>query len=360
MFLLPSESASAANENSQNQIDAFLKDLFDSRTQLLINQRSDTISSFYNLTKDSSNKAYQNELKRSMYINTWANIRGILLLGARGRIDIVDMETKGNLAEVLLNHSINLLYVYDKKLFPIESLGLGTRHNILLKKESNTWIVVREIYSDPINDNPELIPKGSVEPITPVFTYRLNKTFQSKSNKIYNRIKAISYANKYAGTAWGAGNNNTYNPKYKDYSTLGGDCTNFVSQVLGDLREAGGLPMKPDWNFTKKGVTKSWVNTDSFRKFLTSSGYGNVVGYGFFKEIVKPTEEHPHGMIHELQPGDLIGYEDKGDIVHFSIIIGSDSQGYLLVNSHTADRYHVPWDLGWDENTKFWLFHINY
>ena len=75
---------------------------------------------------------------------------------------------------------------------------------------------------------------------------------------------------------------------------------------------------------------------------------------------MKSTDKHPNGSIYELQPGDLIGYEENGDIVHFSIIIGFDNQGYPLVNSHTADRYHVPWDLGWNENTKFWLFHINY
>ena len=82
-LLLAPCSANAAEGNKEVQLDVFLKDLFDSRTQLLINQRPDTISPFYNLTQDTSNKAYQNELIRSMYINTWSNLRGIVLLRSK-------------------------------------------------------------------------------------------------------------------------------------------------------------------------------------------------------------------------------------------------------------------------------------
>ena len=39
----------------------------------------------------------------------------------------------------------------------------------------------------------------------------------------YNREKAIEYAN-----TWAYGRN----PAYYDYSNLGGDCTNFISQCL--------------------------------------------------------------------------------------------------------------------------------
>lgn len=359
-LLIASSSAAAAEGNREVQFDVFLKDLFHSRTQLLINQRPDTISRFYNLTQDSSNKAYQNELINSMYINTWSNIRGIVLLEANGEIDIEDKKITENHAEVYLKHSIYVSYVYDKKLFPIESFALGTQHKVLLKKQNDSWIVVRDLYANPIGKNPDLIPKGtagSIKSITPVFTYQLNKMSLTNSNKIYNRKKAISYADKYAGTSLGVENKNPYNPKYNDYSALGGDCTNFVSQVLA---EAGGLPMNTDWAYNEKGVTKSWSHTDSLKDFLLNSHYGNVVGYGHYKEMVKPTDEHPNGSIYELQPGDLIGYEENGDLVHFSIITGFDTQGYPLVNSHTADRYHVPWDLGWNENTKFWLFHITY
>ena len=48
----------------------------------------------------------------------------------------------------------------------------------------------------------------------------------------------------------------------------------------------------------------------------------------------------------------------QGDVDHFSVVVGYDNQGYPLVNSHTADRYRVPFDLGWDKHTKYLLIHI--
>jgi len=38
-------------------------------------------------------------------------------------------------------------------------------------------------------------------------------------------------------------------------------------------------------------------------------------------------------------------YEEKGRLEHLAVVVARDSRGYPLVNSHTADRYRVPWDL---------------
>ena len=176
----------------------------------------------------------------------------------------------------------------------------------------------------------------------------------------YNREKAVAYANKYAGAAWGAGNNHRYNPKYQDYHYQGGDCTNFASQVIGDPEEGGGLPMTRTWRYYKhQGGSVAWVQTDAFKRFLLNSGYGQVIGYGYFSDLTKPNSRHPNGAIAKIQPGDLIGYEmRKGDVDHFSVVVGKDANGYPLVNSHTGDRFQVPWDIGWDKYTRFVFIHI--
>ncbi|MNE50403.1 putative amidase domain protein [compost metagenome] len=168
----------------------------------------------------------------------------------------------------------------------------------------------------------------------------------------------MAYANKYAGAAWGAGNNHRYNQSYLDYTSRGGDCTNFASQVIGD-KKAGGLPMTYVWRSGKSGGTQSWVRTDSFSHFILNNGYGKLVSKGDFQHIVSPTKDNPNGAVSQLLPGDLIGYIIKGsDVDHFSIVVGHDDYGYPLVNSHTADRYRVPFDLGWDKYTKYLLIHI--
>lgn len=180
----------------------------------------------------------------------------------------------------------------------------------------------------------------------------------AKKTKRFNREQAVDYANKYAGLAWGAGNNNRYNQKYRDYTGLGGDCTNFASQVIGDPKEGGGLPMTKRWFSTTAGGSDAWVRTDGLKDFLLHSGYARLIGKGYFADVVKPTPKQPRGAIGELQPGDLIAYELKGDVDHFAVIVGFDDNGYPLVNCHTTDRYRVPFDLGWDKSTKYLLIHI--
>lgn len=62
----------------------------------------------------------------------------------------------------------------------------------------------------------------------------------------------------------------------------------------------------------------------------------------------------------QIRPGDLIGYFEGGRVVHFAVVVGYDPDGYPLVISHSADRYRVPWDLGWDRSTRFLLYHVHY
>ena len=106
--------------------------------------------------------------------------------------------------------------------------------------------------------------------------------------------------------------------------------------------------------------TMAWVNADGLKDYLTYSGKGSVIKRGSFNELTKPQDEYPGGIVQKLQLADLVCYEKKGNIDHFAVVTGQDSHGYPLVNSHTTDRYHVPWDLGWGDNKiRFFLIHIN-
>jgi len=172
----------------------------------------------------------------------------------------------------------------------------------------------------------------------------------------YDRKKVVAYADKYCGAACGIGNNFKYNKNYNDYNGAGGDCTNFVSQVLGD-KEGGGMPITGS---LLPGIS-AWANADGLKKFLIGSGRGSIIKIGRFKELTSPSENLPIGAVGKLQLGDLVAYEKGlGNIDHFAVVTGFDSRGYPLVNSHTTDRYHVPWDLGWgNKNIRFFLIHIN-
>lgn len=275
-----------------------------------------------------------------------------------------------------LEESYKFDYIYPQDQPPVtNSFGVGIRHTLSLTKKNDIRVVYNDWYTDCFEDalqaysgeiQSNLIPPDSQD------TYNLDSkhssttiiNIQNYKKPYYNREKAIEYADKFCGAAWGSGNNFNYNKKYKDFNGIGGDCTNFASQVLGD-KESGSLPMDYTWRceYSKYGNsqgTMAWVNADGLKNYLIYNGKGSIIKRGTFKELTASQPEYPGGIIQKLQLTDLVCYEKKGNIDHFAVITSRDSHGYPLVNSHTTDRYHVPWDLGWGDNKiRFFLIHIN-
>ncbi|MGD8192827.1 amidase domain-containing protein [Brevibacillus ginsengisoli] len=346
--------AYSKQETDKEEITSFLSQLYKDRNTFLINRLPETIDKYYVKNEGGSRYAYQMELRRAKYLNAWAEKRGLRLVAAEPTIRIGRVKNNGDLTTVTLVQSAKISYQYKTFYLPPQSFGVGTRHALTLKKGTNGWVVKKEWYLDPLEENPDLIsdtPTGF-----PHLAAAANRASEKKGR--YNRERAVAYANKYAGLAWGAGNNNRYNRKYRDYTPLGGDCTNYTSQVLGDAKEGGGLRATRVWGYWGGG-SHAWVQTDAFESFILYSGYGRLIAKGTFTEVTQSTKKHPDGAIAKLLPGDVIGYSLDGDTDHFSVVVGHDVNGYPLVNSHTADRYRVPFDLGWDKNTKYLLIHIN-
>jgi hypothetical protein len=343
-----------SSSQSEPNLTVFINELFLARTQILINHKPESIRHYYLEATQTSQSAYQHEENRSEYLLEWAKHRGVDFTKAESKIRITRQVVGEDIARISLVNSMQLTYQYHGKESASQQFGLGTRHGITLQKVKGQWHVYSEWYSDPLEEDPTLISvhADNHKPTKPTIIQPVRKK--------YNRKQAVAYADKYAGSAWGAGNKLKYNPHYKDYSFLGGDCTNFASQVIGDSAEGGGLPMTSNWHYdNKQGGSEAWVRTDSFKNFLVYHGYGHIIARGSFKELNTPSSRYPNGAFANMTVGDLIAYEMKGDVDHFCILTGWDPRGYPLVNSHSTDRYHVPMDLGWDKYTKFSLIHIN-
>ncbi len=82
---------------------------------------------------------------------------------------------------------------------------------------------------------------GEEDPNIPAFETRGTRI----ANNFYDRSKAKAYIDKY----W-----KNYNPAYPSFSHGGGDCTNFVSQVL----YAGGMPWADDRNPANHKKSINW------------------------------------------------------------------------------------------------------
>jgi len=350
----PLQGYASKLESDKEEITRYLSQLYKDRNTFLIHPLPETIEKYYIKSEGASRYAYQMELRRAKYFNAWAEKRRLRLVAAEPYIRIGRFKKDGDIVTVTLVQSAKITYAYKEMSYlPPQSFGVGTRHALTLKKANNGWVVKKEWYLDPLEENLDLIPDSPAD-----FPRHSSIKYIPKAKGRYYRERAVAYANKYAGLAWGAGNNNRYNRKYNDYTPLGGDCTNFTSQVLGDAKEGGGLRMNGTWGYWGGG-SHAWVQTDAFEHFLLYSGYGRLIAKGTFTEITRSSEKHPDGAIAKLIPGDVIGYSLDGDTDHFSIVVGHDVNGYPLVNSHTADRYRVPFDLGWDKYTKYILIHIN-
>lgn len=361
VIFLPLTVLAEEQSIERQQLEQWITKLFDERAHMLVHSTDDNLQEYYLTSEAAARGAFRQEKLRKEYIQTWAGKRFLSLTDAESHIRLVRVKISGNQARVSLVQSLKLSYAYNGKPEQPQHFGIGTRHVLNLQRNDGVWKVAREYYLDPLTENPKLIPElaPAEEGMPFIRSDGVSLSIPKSGARRYQRERAVSYANKYAGLAWGAGNNNRYNQKYRDYTDLGGDCTNFASQVLGDPEEGGGLKMTHGWRYRfKAGGSESWVRTDSFKHFLLYSGYGTVVARGTFDAVVKKTDKHPNGAFAKIQPGDLIAYEMDGDVDHFSVVVGFDVHGYPLVNSHTADRYQVPFDLGWDKYTKYWLIHI--
>ena len=121
--------------------------------------------------------------------------------------------------------------------------------------------------------------------------------------KNYDRFAAVEYANRWAYFR---------NPKYYDFSPIGGDCTSFASQCI----LAGGAPMNftPDFGWYYRNLNDrapAWTGV----KFL-------------FNFLVNNKEVGPFGHevgIDEIEPGDIAQLIiDTQDWQHTPVITSVD------------------------------------
>ncbi len=142
---------------------------------------------------------------------------------------------------------------------------------------------------------------------------------------MYNREKAVAYAH-----TWAYGRN----PAYANFDSMGGDCTNFLSQCL----HAGGLPMvyRPvtGWFFSSlQSRAPAWSGVQPFYDFMTGR-----------------QKNRPYAVdaaFEDMQPGDVIqlSFDGGGHFSHgfFIVEVGTPlSPATMLGATHTEDSDYRP------------------
>lgn len=352
----------------KDKIKAELENLYNKRSACFVTGNLYTLKDQFDTSSKFGVWALEHEAKRVKYLKTWSYERGIKFTNVSSSIRIKKVSPlKDDTYRLSLEETCTFNYIYPKDTNPtINSFGIGIRHTVNICNKDGKWKILKDFYTDCFEDalvkyNADI---GDIKTDGPMLNIaNTPKDFKVNYNGKYNRLKAVEYADKYCGAASGLGNNFKYNNKYKDFTGIGGDCTNFASQVLGD-NEGGTLKSDSTWYcshspHTKGNGSKAWVNADGLKNYLIYSGKGTILKKGTFKELAIPKDNDKYAIVQQLELGDLICYAKKQNMDHFAIVTSADSHGYPLVNSHTTDRYHVPWDLGWsDKDIVFYLIHI--
>ena len=141
---------------------------------------------------------------------------------------------------------------------------------------------------------------------------------------MYNRDKAVAYAKQWAYSR---------NPEFYDFQELGGDCTNFASQVI--YAGCGVMNYTPiyGWYYISlNNRSPSWTGVNQLYTFLTTN-----------------TAEGPRGKVvdlSEIEKGDIIQLDFNGDgsFDHTPVVVdvGAGTPETILVAAHTNDAAWRP------------------
>ncbi|HHU81464.1 MAG TPA: amidase domain-containing protein [Firmicutes bacterium] len=343
-FLFP--QIPAAVQMTDDEIHSFLQKTITLRDRIVLTGDLSLLDSLYDQETRYGRWACEHQIRKAQHLTAWAQKQGARFIDLQTFIRLRSSKSQKSGYSLVFLASTVYKYVYLDDPLTVNSFRLGAHHAMDIGYKDGKWVVSREWYPDPFASPPPRPKTAEIAKWQGCIQSRQARDF---SNLHPRRVAAVAYANRYAGAAAPPGTGFAYNPDYKNYNYLGGDCTNYASQVL---HEGGDFPKTPAWNYQTEG-SKAWVNAGAFKDYMLYSGRSSLIAHGTYDKVLPAS--------YELLPGDFIAYAQKGKVEHISIVTGADSRGYTLVNSHNADRYRVPWDLGWNTGkTEFWLVRVHY
>lgn len=153
--------------------------------------------------------------------------------------------------------------------------------------------------------------------------------YPTTRNSGINIRPAIDYAMRHAKPG-------TYNSAYHYYGREGGDCTNFVSQILvaGGVKEIYTWNEYSGWWYIGKGnVSVSWLQARTFAKYM-GVGYSCTSSWATFTSNVRQ--------------GDIIAYDKTrdGDYDHMAFLCAAEGTN-LYIAQHTTDYLKPSSETDW-------------
>lgn len=268
-------------------------------------------------------------------------------------LDYEDINVKDREATVRLQESHSVIF---EVMAPEISKLAGLEHVITLRKTNVGWVIVSDEYQDDLmramkyETKEELIDhvrsnrKAELE-LARRFKEsdareRNPESIESGAWHSYDRGAARTYAD-----TWGNWNDPDHhrNQRFNDYENIGGDCTNFASQVI----YAGA----PQMDHTG-GYLHQWFNDGNWVHSATWTAVSPLYDY-----LTNNTGTGPYGnnssmcnmvwgdvvQLYGIPPG-----HTSPSWAHSVVVVSSHSPqrcwdpSYIWVNAHSADVHHYP------------------
>lgn len=143
----------------------------------------------------------------------------------------------------------------------------------------------------------------------------------------YNRERAVEYARR-----WAMGRS----PLFADFSAGGGNCTNFVSQVL--LAGSGVMDFTRTFGWYYRSLSDrapAWTGVDELFGYLTGSG-----------DFEGRSMQGPYATLasnrRQVEIGDVVQLANSRGEFYHSLIVSGFSGGDILVCAHSDDALDRP------------------
>ena len=254
--------------------------------------------------------------------------------------------TRDGLLDISLYDMTIVWYHYGEGSESTDYFSYGTWHDILLEKNEESWVILKDSFDeravtgavsyDIILAEQEKTEQEISENITPSIPTRYI-SFSYTSSSLNTALQyAIQYCGLSAaqrlslgyvewrgdGSSWH--NNVNYNLNYHDFVSEGGDCCNFVSQIL----YAAGVPVDTVWFYDPDNPYSSnaWKGVIAFVNCYADSYSDQSIIIGNYSNVY---------------PGNPI-YWTNNPQNHIMFCVGYNSAGVPVICCHTNDAYRVP------------------
>ena len=281
-----------------------------------------------------------------------------------------------NTAEVSVYELILFDWMWNKDVI---TSGMGVNHEMIWSNEDGSWKILKDSYDEgPLTGvrSPDyvtttsLIVNADVKNDSMMSTQQNNVIVTATSYQTYDRYSAARYADYHVNHSFTTPGSDQvdytkYNPYFKNFDQYGGgDCANYVSQSLhldfyaNSIHYGGTLPyINPgvyntsSWWYNTNGTggtqtsddycSSTWSYAPDLYTFIINKGWGTQLTNG-----------------NSLSIGDLVFYDwrnsgDSPGIDHVTIVTAISSSGLPLVDSHSWDYYHVPWNYGYSTTIRY-------